>query len=480
MKRRFFLMIGIAAVCIAAIALYFGFQQRHLLPLWIQWNHVTIREDSLPQISLENRTVTVQQDGSILWQSGDDIRVQDILTCDIDHDSQQELLLLCWKRGRYGDNRPFWVTEDERNWSQHIYIYDCSTDGVTPIWMASDIGMDAAAWRFDPDQRLVITDTNGQQTAWDWISWGLSNIPLAEPPAQLTFAALGDNLIHFQIYDYAFRHFDGCFDDLFTAVKQELAQYDVTSINQETILVDQPEQYSSYPRFGTPIQVGDAIINAGFDIVTCATNHALDKGPAAIDLTVSLFEDAGVLCTGIQRTTDTDYRPYAILERNGIRCAVFNYTQFTNGIPVPSDTPYILHTLDDPQQVQADLLTGAADSDIAIVYVHWGTEYANAPDEFQLEWAQLFADCGVDVVIGTHPHVLQPWAWMTGRNGNQTLVYYSLGNFISAQTEDACKTGGLAYFTVTKENGQCRITDCGLKTLVTEVENGHYTTKLQS
>ena len=480
MKHRKIWILGIAAVCIAAIALYIGYQHRHLLPLWVQWNSAEIHCDDDLQIQLQDRTVIVRQDQIPLWQSDKEVQVQDILSCDIDHDAQQELLLLCWKRGRYGNSRPFWVTEDETNWSQHIYIYDYSIDGVIPIWMASNIGMDAVEWYFDSIQRLVITDTDGRKTAWDWVSWGLRNIPLEEPPAQLTFAALGDNLIHAQIYDYTFRHFGGCFDDLFANLQQELQQYDVTSINQETILVDQPGQYSSYPRFGTPVQVGEAIIDAGFEIVTCATNHALDKGPEAIDRTVSLFEENGVLCAGIQHTKDQTYRPYQILEQNGIRCAIFNYTQSTNGIPLPSDMPYILHTLDDPEQVENDLQTGIADSDFAIVYVHWGTEYAKEPDVFQQEWASLFANSGVDVVIGTHPHVLQPWEWVTGKDGNKTLIYYSLGNYISAQTEDACKIGGLAYFTLTQANGQCQITDHGLKTLVTEVENGHYTTKLES
>ena len=241
--------------------------------------------------------------------------------------------------------------------------------------------------------------------------------------------------------------------------------------------MDDPGDYSDFPRFGTPIEVGQAVIKAGFDIVTCATNHALDKGTEAIDLTAALYEDAGVVCAGIQASTDEAYRPYEILEKNGIRCAVFSYTQFTNGIPIPEDTPYVLHTLDDEQQVRQDLEAGRADADLCIVYVHWGQEYAAEPDTSQKYWAQVLADCGADVVIGTHPHVLQPVEWITGVKGNETLVYYSLGNFISAQTEETCTIGGLAYYTVAKENGKCRITDYGLKRLITQHERGHYFTQ---
>ena len=138
----------------------------------------------------------------------------------------------------------------------------------------------------------------------------------------------------------------------------------------------------------------------------------------------------------------------------------------------------MLHTLDDEGQIRQDLEQGRQDADFCIVYVHWGTEYQTEPNEAQRRWAWLFADCGVDVVIGTHPHVLQPVEWVTGVQGNETLVYYSLGNFISAQTEPECTIGGLAYYTVVKENGKCCITDYGLKRLITQNENGYYFTQV--
>ena len=484
MKRRAWTIAGVAAALLAAIAVFCAWKSGFFLPRWIDWNTAQIRceaKDGEPaQIVLAGRTVRVLKGEDLVWQSDRTLRVQDVLWCDIDHDGEQELLLLCWKRGRYGDSRPFWVTQDEKSWSQHIYIYDWTEDGIRPIWMASDIGLEAAQWRFDAVQRLVITDTQGGQSAWDWITWGLRRIELQEAPerAELSFAAVGDNLIHRQIYDYAFRHFDGCFDDLFASVQQELDRYDVTSINQETIYVDRPEQYSSYPLFGTPLQVGDAVVKAGFDIVSCATNHALDMGTEALDLTASLYGQAGVLCPGIQPSGDGVYRPYEIYEKNGIRCAVFSYTASANGHALPENAPYVLHTLEDEQQVRADLQAGRAAADVSIVYVHWGTEYADEPDEEQRRWAAVFSDCGADVVIGTHPHVLQPCEWVTGQDGHRTLVFYSLGNFISAQTQEACRQGGLAYFTVSKENGQCSITDYGIKHLVTEEDNGHYSTRL--
>ena len=475
-RRRIFLTLGVAAILIAAIAAWTEWKNGAFLPGWISWQQADLEGDGV-EIVLAHRRVSVLEGDTVVWQSERSAPVQDVLWCDIDHDGAPELLLLCWKKGRYGESRPFWVTEDEQSWSQHIYIYDWTGDGIRPIWMASDIGLEAEGWQFDETSRLVIRDRQGRETAWDWVSWGLASIELQRPA--LSFAALGDNLIHRQIYGYAFRHFGGCFDDLFTGVAEELARYDVTSINQETVFVDDPAEYSDYPLFGTPLQVGEAVVRAGFDIVTCATNHALDKGTAAIDRTAGFFRENGVLCAGIQPVTDGACRPWEVLEKNGITCAVFSYTETTNGHRLPPEAPYVLHTLDDEQQVRTDLLQGREEADLVLVYVHWGTEYADTPGESQRYWAQVFADCGADVVIGTHPHVVQPVEWVTGAGGRETLVYYSLGNFISAQMEEACRRGGLAWFTVTKEQGRCTVTDYGMKTLVTEEENGHYVTRVE-
>lgn len=445
----------------------------YLLPGWVSWQNQTLSGQEIT-IRLEHKTVTVLQEHAVLWQSEEDIPVQDVLWADIDHDDEPELMLLCWKRGRYGESRPFWVTEEEKTWSQHIYIYDWTGETMKPIWMASDIGREVTQWRFTEEDRLLLTDREGTVTAWDWLSWGLRQIALQTKT--LRFAAVGDNLIHRPIYHYAMEHFDGCFDDLYEGILEELAQYDLTSINQETVLVTEREDYSDYPFFATPMEVGQAQVDAGFSIVTCATNHMMDQGEDAVDQTVSFYRQQQVSCLGIQHSTDGGYEPYLLVEENGIRCALFCYTLTSNcGVP---ETEYMLHMLQDEAQIREDLRQGVDEADVTVVYVHWGTEYETQPDETQQYWANVFAECGVDVVIGTHPHVIQPVEWVAGNNGHETLVYYSLGNYISAQTDPACQLGALAYFTVELELGQCRISDYGLKYLSTTQENGHYTTKL--
>lgn len=225
--------------------------------------------------------------------------------------------------------------------------------------------------------------------------------------------------------------------------------------------------------------MGEAVIRAGFDIVSCASNHALDKGTDAIDLTANLYRKAGILYPGIQPVEDGSYQPYQLLERQGITCAVLSYTQMTNGHALPEEAPYVLHTLEDEDLVRRDLTAAAEAADFVLVFVHWGTEYAAEPDETQRYWAQVFADCGADVVLGTHPHVLQPYEWVTGTSGQRTLVYYSLGNYISAQTDEACRRGGMAYFTLNRVGEQCSVTDWGMKTVLTQRENGLYTTIIE-
>lgn len=183
MRRRICLGIAAGACLLVVAAFVLLLRNGSLLPAWISWETVQLQgrpETGEPEeITLERRTVTVFDQGEAVWQSDREIRVQDVLWGDIDHDGAKELMLLCWKRGRYGDSRPFWVKEDEKSWSQHIYLYDWTDGEIRPIWMASDIGMDAVSWSFDESSRLVITDRNGTQSAWDWLSWGLSKLELS-------------------------------------------------------------------------------------------------------------------------------------------------------------------------------------------------------------------------------------------------------------------------------------------------------------
>ena len=166
----------LAAVCGAGLLLW---RLGCFLPRWIVWQEADCfctAEEGPEQLSLHRKTLRAVSDGSEIWRSAAGQKVQSLLWCDIDHDGAPELLLLVWRWGRFGKSRPFWKTGPDWGWSQHIDIYDWTGKNFRPAWMASDIGLDAAAWQFDEQQRLVITERSGRESAWDWISWGLVRI----------------------------------------------------------------------------------------------------------------------------------------------------------------------------------------------------------------------------------------------------------------------------------------------------------------
>lgn len=191
--------VFIVAAALAAAAVSFAWHKGAFLPKWIiwqekkdiygfsetdtantdekLWTNEPKDESILNQLKfiLKNKRLELDKDNTVLWTSPKDILVQDFLWCDINHDNKAELLILCWRIGRYGNAKPYWVENDEHTWSQHIYIYELrDNEEIHPIWMASDIGMDVKDWSFDDIDRLVITETSGRRTSWDWVSWGLS------------------------------------------------------------------------------------------------------------------------------------------------------------------------------------------------------------------------------------------------------------------------------------------------------------------
>ncbi len=461
-----------AALCAVLFLLW---QNGAFLPRWIEWKSgIHIAQSGQYEISLHNKSVTVFYDNAPVWTSPKNVKVQAALSCDIDRDQREELILLCWKTGRYGKHKPFWVRRDEAKWSQHIFVYRYDRQTMRPKWMSSYIGQNVAEMSVRSDDpfrtHLLLTDPDGKISSWFWDSWGFT-----KEKTEVSFAAFGDNLIHEPIYRYGLQNGKD-FGFLFENVREAIAQSDIAVLNQETPLTDTPALYSDYPRFGTPAEVGQAVADAGFQIVTCATNHAMDLGAEGIRFTKNFFDSRNVKCLGIQTETAANSPPYAILEKNGIRFALLNYTYGTNGIPLPKDSPRMVHLLADENTVRRELAAAKADSDFLIVFVHWGTEYAPEPDDFQKKWAQVFLSCKADVVVGTHSHTLQPCELLMDDGGHEMLVFYSIGNFVSAQPEKSCTKGGMASFTVSRTASGCKITAYDLRPLViTRQKEGKYT-----
>lgn len=409
---------GIAAALCAGAILYMLWKSGCFLPHWIIWeNQRFTAGDGQYEVVLEDRQLTVRCGGEVRWASSDDMMVQTAAAEDIDGDGMQELVLVCWKQGRYGRHRPFWIEKDEKAWSQHLFVYAFTGETIRPKWMSSYIGQDvsdiASNQKSAPYSRLWLTDLEGAVSSWVWDSWGFT-----KEDSSISFVAFGDLLAHEPIYRYGLNN-GGDFDFLFEHVKDEIADSDVAVINQETPLTDQPSMYSDYPRFGTPAQIGDAIADAGFHVVTCATNHALDRGAEGVSFTKALFDNNHVTCLGIQSKEETEYQAYRIIARNGVQFALLNYTYGTNGLALPDVNPYMVHLLENEDKIRNDIAEAKSAADFVIVFVHWGTEYAKEPDDFQKKWAQVFLDSGVDILIGTHPHILQPYEVLTGNDDHK-------------------------------------------------------------
>lgn len=474
-KKRM-IKTGIAAALCAGAILYMLWKNGCFLPHWIIWeNQRFTAGDGQYEVVLEDRQLTVRCGGEVRWASPDDMMVQTAAAEDIDGDGMQELVLVCWKQGRYGRHKPFWIKKDEKAWSQHLFVYAFTGEMIRPKWMSSYIGQDVCRMRTqttgDGRVYLWLSEPDGHMNCWTWASWGF-----AKEETDVTFAVFGDTLIHEPIYTYGLRH-NGDFSFLFENFQEVIGRSDVAIINQETPFTEDPARYGGYPRFGTPLTAGKAMVYAGFDVVTCATNHALDQGATGVNTTREFLEGNGVMCLGIRSQADAKEKPYEIIARNGIRFAMFNYTYGLNDGKETQGGNGMVHLLEDEDQVKRDLKMAGREADVVIVLVHWGTEGAGEPDAFQEHWAQVFLEGKVDVVIGTHPHTLQPCSVLRDDSGHEMLVFYSIGNFISAQTAKSCVRGGLATFTVSRRPEACSVTRYALQPLViTWHEGGKYQT----
>ena len=288
---------------------------------------------------------------------------------------------------------------------------------------------------------------------------------LEHSDSEVGFICFGDNLIHEPIYRYG-EEKGGNYDFLYAHVRDKIEAYDFAVINQETPLTN--GNYSDYPHFATPDNIASAIKNAGFDIAACATNHMLDRGYEGVLSTAAAFDEEDVLHVGINTLPDSER--VLFVEKNGIDFAICNYTFSLNGIEPPENKEFCVNTLFDESGVRKELKYARENSEVLIVFVHWGTEYSHDIDEFQKKWTDIFSEEGVDVVVGTHPHVLEPYGLAARGDGSFMLVFYSLGNFISCQIGDEKILGGAASFSFSKTGDKVVLADYGLEAVVTHQE----------
>lgn len=285
--------------------------------------------------------------------------------------------------------------------------------------------------------------------------------------SSVSLVAVGDNLIHNTLISAGEQEDDSLdYSSFYENIKNDISSADIAVINQETILGGSEFEYTGYPVFNSPWEIGTAAIDAGFDIFTCATNHSLDKGYAGIEQECAFFDQHPEVVHVGTNDSEEDYNSIIYYEKNSIRFAILNYTYGTNGIPIPESSPWCVNMMD-KEKITADVNAAKQNADVIIVFPHWGTENSTSVSDYQREYVQLFSDLGVDIVIGTHPHVLQPVEWVENETtGKKMLVYYSLGNFISHQTSLNQLCGGMAEIKIEKKNGEISITSAKLVPVV--------------
>lgn len=261
--------------------------------------------------------------------------------------------------------------------------------------------------------------------------------------------AVGDYLIHSSVYKDANRLANGDgydFKPMISYIKEIVSNYDIAYYNQETILGGSELGLSDYPTFNSPYEAGDAMLDAGFNLVSLATNHTMDSGKKAVENSCKYWQSKENVLTAGSYCSEEERNKINIKEINNIKYTMLNYTYGTNGMPVANDYlvnvwPTDIDNINNPEkdtkyqaykkQVKEDIDKVKDKVDFLIVAMHWGVEYTHEPTAYEKDMASYLASLGVNLIIGTHPHVIQPVTWI-----DDTLVIYSLGNFISAQYQN--------------------------------------------
>ncbi len=289
----------------------------------------------------------------------------------------------------------------------------------------------------------------------------------------VSFLACPDNIIHPSVFydaieraavknnvkpDYSDLHnatYD--FTQIYEYVDDAMAAADVCYINQETLVGGTSGKIIGYPCFNSPKPVADTVIDIGVDVVNVAHNHMLDSGNTKyIENCYNVFESEGVEVIGYypdQASTEN----ITVINSNGIKIAFLAYTYSTNGIPLPAGSPAVIPYFSE-ELINKQVMLAKQVADIIIVSCHWGIEDSFDTSGDQRKYAKLMCELGVDVVLGMHPHVIQPMEWMTSETGSKTLVVYSLGNFVSGMIAGKNMLAGMLSLDIVKNGVTGEIT----------------------
>lgn len=305
-------------------------------------------------------------------------------------------------------------------------------------------------------------------------------VPEEPEEKRATLLAVGDNLIHTAVWQAGIQK-DGSHD--YTVLYKNIAEYlkktDINVINQETIFAGDEKGLQDYPLFNSPEAIGDTIAEMGFNVILHASNHSLDMGQSGIIHAAKFWkeEHPDVTMVGIREKEDMEPE-IPVIEKNGIKIALLNYTYSHNAETFSTYAEGYLNMLCDYDegsrkidfntihpQVLKDIEKAEELADFTIVFPHWGTEYTLTPTEQETKFAKQMTQAGADLIIGTHPHVPQPVEWVTAENGNKALCYYSLGNYTSAQNGIPQMLGIMANLTIVQNKDGTYIEEESIKAI---------------
>lgn len=285
-------------------------------------------------------------------------------------------------------------------------------------------------------------------------------------PGSLSLIAVGDNLMHNTLLTDASTSNGYDFTPFYSKIKPYVQAADIAVINQESPLGKGKAE--GYPSFNTPQACGDALIDAGFDVISQANNHIMDSTSSAVYDTMDYWDsqaDKGVIRIGISRDA-SDRATVRYLKRNGIKVGFLAYTYGLNDATLPKSNPDLV-SLIDKDTMKAELAAVKKKCDAVVVIMHWGEEYHETPNEDQEDLAEFLTENGATLIIGAHPHVCEPAGWVKSENGNRAFCIYSLGNFISGQNKAETIVEGMLQVTLTRdESGTVTVEDPGVMPLV--------------
>lgn len=306
------------------------------------------------------------------------------------------------------------------------------------------------------DEEIIISG-NSEKVLQGLENDDQNNIPIPQKPVEpvvknISFIAAGDNIVHQSVIDDAKRlgatigkEYD--FTPMYSNIRSMITEADIAFINQEGPIAGKAlNGYTGYPVFNAPDEAGHALVETGFDIVNIANNHLLDRGAKGYENSINFWKSQPVFLVGGYES-EQDFNTVRYYKHNDLTIAFLSYTYGTNGIYLPSDStlwvPYY-----DKESVDKHSKQARQNADIVIASMHWGDENSFIPNNIQKEYCSILVNNNVDVIIGTHPHVLQPIEWKDRPDGKKTLVAYSIGNLLSTMLYSKYMVGGLLTFDI--------------------------------